>query len=444
MALVNFTCSDAYVNGRMSLSFTDAGKEDDEKSSYTVYMRRTALSFGESVYSYNNTYGTQFNWIFTVDGEFQNWINPNATSANIDVRVKETTTNTYSEWVSVTLYPDISAITGGTITITNISQNQLLHDNNIANASDFSVSWSGAKPTSGATISRMQISIAAQTFTIPQGSIGASGTLVLPQKIFAGGTVAVNLEVTDSRGYIGTASTLLEMISYNSPIVESFNAARCDSTGQEQDKGTYLKSSARWSIVPIGNGDNVLVSAVLGIEDGAYGSGTFVTKSTTISGNTMTLAPTTISGGGYLSDRSYRIKITIQDTIGQILNTQTEAVIVVGTEDTLMDFLYDGTGIAIGKVAELQHTFDVNMPTKFTIGNNALLQTSEDNSHNGKIWLGNTANYGLEFDASLGSQKLLKRISSNETQPIRTIFVSDSSTTPSGGEDGDLWFRYST
>ena len=65
------------------------------------------------------------------------------------------------------------------------------------------------------------------------------------------GTVAVNATVKDSRGYYGTNYKEIEVIPYSKPYVRAKSsesniiAARCDSSANFTDSGTYLKIKAK-------------------------------------------------------------------------------------------------------------------------------------------------------------------------------------------------------
>ena len=61
------------------------------------------------------------------------------------------------------------------------------------------------------------------------------------------GNITVDGYASDSRGYSGSVSKSIEVISYSKPKISDVVAARCDSKGNLSDSGTYLKIEAKRS-----------------------------------------------------------------------------------------------------------------------------------------------------------------------------------------------------
>ena len=61
------------------------------------------------------------------------------------------------------------------------------------------------------------------------------------------GNITVDGYASDSRGYSGSVSKSIEVISYSRPKISDVVAARCDSKGNLSDSGTYLKIEAKRS-----------------------------------------------------------------------------------------------------------------------------------------------------------------------------------------------------
>lgn len=55
------------------------------------------------------------------------------------------------------------------------------------------------------------------------------------------GTQTVTAAVVDSRGRAGTADLSITVLEYTSPTIKAFRAFRCDSNGNENGKGAYIK-----------------------------------------------------------------------------------------------------------------------------------------------------------------------------------------------------------
>lgn len=93
----------------------------------------------------------------------------------------------------------------------------------------------------GATVSALNITVNGKTYSSPYESV------ILSQA----GKVSVKATVKDSRGYYGTNYKEIDVIPYIKPYVQAYSgessiiAARCDSSANFTDSGTYLKIKAK-------------------------------------------------------------------------------------------------------------------------------------------------------------------------------------------------------
>ena len=154
---------------------------------------------------------------------------------------------------------------------------------------------------------------------------------------------------------VNAASTLYAVweSSYKKPTIGSMGVSRCNSSGTYSDTGTYAKVTAVWTSTV------ALTSAK--IEWKASTATTWAnSKTVNVSGQTSGTISVIIGDGNLNTDTTYSVRLTIADSTGS-----TMAVRNVPGSTFLIDFLHNGKGIAIGKPAEVENTFDVNYISRF-------------------------------------------------------------------------------
>lgn len=158
------------------------------------------------------------------------------------------------------------------------------------------------------------------------------------------GAVEILGYAKDSRGFTGKTGRHINVIEYSKPSVNVI-AYRCDSSGEEDPEGAYMKVGFEATIASL-NGKN---SAGYTIN---YGG-----------------TPITGTGTSYISEpiacdvsRVWSVEVKVSDEIDA---TPKSAVIPIAF--TLMDFYHTGMGVSFGKVAT-RDGFDCAMPAYFTGG----------------------------------------------------------------------------
>jgi hypothetical protein len=148
----------------------------------------------------------------------------------------------------------------------------------------------------------------------------------------------------DSRGFTGEASKSINVTEYSKPSV-TVTAYRCNSSGEEDPEGAYMKVGFTAIITSL-NGKNRASYTI------SYGG-----------------SPITGTGTSYISEpiacdvsRVWSVEVTVSD---QIDSTTKAAVIPIAF--TLMDFYNTGKGVSLGKVAT-RDGFDCAMTAYFTGG----------------------------------------------------------------------------
>ena len=130
---------------------------------------------------------------------------------------------------------------------------------------------------------------------------------------------------------------------YSPPYIVSFNASRCNQDGTPNDSGAYCKITYQFRVIALGNHNSKEV--MLTAPDGSH----VYTNLDYDHGSPYQY----ISAADI--EHSYLLTITIEDdfvTVSASRNLSTAGVI--------MDFLYDGKGIGLGKVAETTQMVEVN------------------------------------------------------------------------------------
>lgn len=159
------------------------------------------------------------------------------------------------------------------------------------------------------------------------------------------GTLNVTAKVTDNRGYSSEpVSQPITVLEYAKPVV-NLSAYRCDSGGEEDPEGAYMKIEV-YSVISSLNNQNDSVYSV------RYPGGTFTGSGTSFTSDVLACD---ISS-------TCNIEVTISDRI-----SSTTKSVSIPIAYTLLEYYYTGKGISFGKVAT-RDGFDCAMPAYFTGG----------------------------------------------------------------------------
>ena len=152
------------------------------------------------------------------------------------------------------------------------------------------------------------------------------------------------VSITDTSGRVGSATTAtFQVYGYEAPSILGLNASRCDQDGTPNDSGAYCKISYQFKIYALGNHNakNVTLNApdqphVYTNLDYDHGSAyQYISEADT--------------------ETSYRIDLIVEDDFNEVSQTMN-----LSTAGVIMDFLYNGKGIGLGKVAETSNMVEVN------------------------------------------------------------------------------------
>ena len=210
----------------------------------------------------------------------------------------------------------------------------------------------------GASVSSYSTSVDGQTITTNPFELTASST----------GTITYTTTITDSRGLTATDTGTFDVIAYNNPTIDTFSIVRCDSNGDEDDGGSYVKINISSTITALNNNN----TKEFKLQYKLHSSSTWTTLETYNSSYTYTKTDSVESG--FSSSNAYDFKISAKDMFGT-----SSATLYLPTQKTVLDFYKDGTGVAIGKVASSSNLLDIGLNTKIS-GTLSLADEYGDNS----------------------------------------------------------------
>lgn len=166
--------------------------------------------------------------------------------------------------------------------------------------------------------------------------------LTLNDTVDASAYVRVTVTANNGASTVATYSTF-DIYGYSAPSISQFEVHRCNQDGTANDSGAYCRIRWIYKVTPLGNANSNTV--VLAAPDGT---------------RTYTNLAYDSPDGYYIIsaadiEHSYEITLTITDDFNTVSKS-----INVSTAGVIMDFLYDGKGIGLGKVAETTEMVEVN------------------------------------------------------------------------------------
>lgn len=191
------------------------------------------------------------------------------------------------------------------------------------------------------------------TYTSTLNGVTYGGLVFTSNVLKTAGTLTVNSKVTDRRGRSGTASTTLTAIEYKYPRVTQLTVRRCDSYGNDDNKGSYVKVLYSYEVTPLNNKNVVAAS----LKYKKTGTSTFTTINLTGKYNCNNESQIFAADTG----SSYDVMLSIGDNFKTIDRSTT-----VSTAFTILHFNKAGNGLGVGKISEYENVIDVGMDLKAT------------------------------------------------------------------------------
>jgi hypothetical protein len=183
--------------------------------------------------------------------------------------------------------------------------------------------------------------------------ISYAGTNITSNILTAVGDISVTITATDSRGRTATTTKTVTVYTYAPPTVTA-SLLRCDSSGNEDEQGEYMKINYNLSVLPL----NTVNTKVFKIQ---------YKKTTATSYTTITINATsyTTSGNRIVeanSGSTYDVIVSAADSFAE-----TKKNLVLSTAYTIFNIKADGKGFSFGKVAE-KDGVEIAMPLYDSFG----------------------------------------------------------------------------
>ncbi|MFA5382182.1 MAG: DUF859 family phage minor structural protein [Candidatus Micrarchaeia archaeon] len=228
--------------------------------------------------------------------------------------------------------------------------------------------------------------ISTRKVTINGVQVTASGTPItaLFDPIALSGDVPINAVITDGRGRTGSKSITVHIEPYSAPSLTGIEAYRADSSGDEDDAGTYIFLKATGVCSSVAGENAVTLQGRYGIVGGAYGAWSDMTGGTAIK--------SVLLGGALAVNVSYNAQIKAVDTVG----TEYIYTALIPQETVTLNFKEGGSGAAFGGYADTADLLKV-VWSLMTLGGDPVcaikvgqLYISRDDTDPSTIWTGTT------------------------------------------------------
>lgn len=327
-------------------------------SALTIYTNRQSTAtvhtisywFGETSGAIATNVGASVSWTPPLSLASQI---PNATSGICTITCNSfvngtltgTRTCTVTLTVPATVVPSISSVTVEDTNETVVTKIGAY----VKSLSTLSVAITAAG-VYGSSISSYRTSLDGVTYT--------AASFTASKKLSAAGDMTLTVTVTDSRGRTATYTNTFNVLDYAVPSIKKFSAERCNSDGSAaQVDGTKVRFSFTGSVNPLNNKNGLSCLVYYKLK-----SATAWTQAYKMAITSYNLSATDqLLEQTYDALYSYDLKVRLTDYFYYV-----EQAVSIGTKGVILDFMADGTGIGIGKVAETSGYIDCGWPLKLS------------------------------------------------------------------------------
>ena len=202
----------------------------------------------------------------------------------------------------------------------------------------------------GSSISSYRTTLDGATYTAASFTAG--------KKLSAAGDMTLTVSVTDSRGRTATYTSTVQVLDYAIPSIRRFSVERCNADGSSaQVDGTKARFSFQGSVSPLNNKNSFSCVVYYKLKNAEAWTQAYAVNaaSYTLAVSNQLLSQT------YDALSSYDVKIRLADHF-----QEAEQAVSIGTKGVILDFLADGTGIGIGKAAEIHGAIECGWPLKLS------------------------------------------------------------------------------
>lgn len=263
-------------------------------------------------------------------------------------------------------------------------------------------------------------SIKSYTFSGPSISSTTTNTSVSTNTVSSSGTLTYKVTVTDNRGRTASKTNTITCYDYYAPYFKSFNAVR-----SSDNKSIVCNYSI--NVASVNSTNSTTVTVYRRVAGGTWSS------STTTSGSTYTI------NLGNDTTSTYEVYATISDSYGG--STKSSTINVFG-ELRVINITSDGTGVALGKMAEDTELFDCRWPMRSdnpeqTMRNLTYRGTNAISSNTNDT----TSNWGNEGNLATIFYSATNQITN---QPSQYGFLLNLTNGPGSPEVHQIWATQSS
>ena len=301
--------------------------------------------------------------------------NTNTTGTNVSVVLNLATYNgsTYLGYVSKTIScsipasvkPSISSVTAGSDPSTDLTN----YNGYIKNRTKATFNISASTAYGSAIVSYKVV--------LNNVTYNSSSSSITSNILTAAGSLTATITITDKRGRSASTTRTLTVLDYANPVIQVMQLSRCDEYGVESndDTASHCKLTYKFVTTALNNNNSVSYSyAYKKTTDSNYTTVPITFNTYTQEGSVVFAAAT---------DYSYNVRLIAEDDF----KTVTKAM-NLSSANTIMNWLANGLGMAIGKVAELSGYLEIGYKTMFK--DEIFMDTYSDEEKN--FYFSNNAN----------------------------------------------------
>ena len=235
---------------------------------------------------------------------------------------------------------------------------------------------------------------------LSQSSASATAT---SNTLNVSGSQTWTITVRDSRGRTASTTYTETVYDYSPPSISTATAKRCDSVGTiNEATGTYALFNGTYAYSTV-NGNNVLTQT---IDSKLHSGSTWTTRANSYTSG----ANVVIGGGSFVADKTYDIRLTITDTLG---NSATYSVFLSSVQGFALGLKNDRArfgGVPVR--AGLQVDWDV------WLGERMLMAS---------LWSGSWSSGNITVDGISQYHLFIVRMSGQGTQMLVSVYDDGSS-----------------
>ena len=278
-----------------------------------------------------------------------------------NTQIGSSSSKTFTVTVPTSSVPTIGSISITPASIT-AADGSTISNTLVQGQNKLTINVSGCSAGDGSTIKSYTFSGPNVSSTINSSSSSAS--LTSSSTISSSGDLTYTVQVTDARGRTATTTAQIKCYEYSAPSFLSFSAYRCDSSGNVKENGTCIKYSlgVKYSSVNNTNKSTIKIYYKKGSDNSWTAAANACTNSTTTSFENILIKNSSGSNISFDSNTTYLIRATVIDNY----NTSTDSsnVTIFGEERTF-NIRPNGSGLALGKMAEEDNLFECKWNAKF-------------------------------------------------------------------------------